>query len=131
MTSDSYVPYVHASFHTYNDDTYCLLTNRRVDDGTDGLVDTQTVTLFMDGEGAYEIWDVYENTCDTVWDSAGVLMWDYSFDPGSSVIVAGGCPVCQRLSLRRDFRTSWCTRRGCPISSSPGTWCGRQENMAS
>ena len=83
----NYTPFVEASFQSYNNQTYCLLVNRRVDDGTGGLVDTQTVTLFMSGEGAYQLWDVYENSCDTLWDSAGVLTYKYTFEPGAFVVL--------------------------------------------
>lgn len=84
--------YVQLAFFEYQSQQYAYIVNRRVDDGTYGQVDSQTVRLYLaDSLGRYQVWDVYANTCDTIWDSCGVLKYDLYLDPGEGKLVKTVC----------------------------------------
>jgi len=79
--------FVQVAFFEKDTCDYAYIVNRRVmNDPPD--VDSQTVRLFMeDGPGLYEVWDVYANSCDSVFDSAGVLIYDLYLDPGHAKLL--------------------------------------------
>lgn len=84
---DDSLAFIHVAFFEKDFEDYAYITNRRVQRGQHGKVDTQTVDVYMPGEGRYELWDIYENSCDTVWDSAGVLTFTKKLDPGEAVLM--------------------------------------------
>jgi hypothetical protein len=63
------------------------IVNRRVMN-TAQEVDSQTVRLFLKGgAGLYEVYDVYPNVVDTVWDSAGYTFYDIHLGPGEAKLI--------------------------------------------
>jgi len=87
-----YHPYIQVAFFDYSgtkyqDGTYALVVNRRCDDGSWTRVDTQTVRLYMPAEGAYDVYDVYEDSTYRIWDSAGIVQWDRHLQPGEATLI--------------------------------------------
>lgn len=103
-------PYIQVGFFDgastpYGPGTYAYIVNRRCDDGSFGQVDSQTVAVYMAGEGVFEVYDVYADTSYRIWDSAGVLKWTHQFQPGEAALVRLD-PVRQTWSGTPDT-TSW------------------------
>jgi len=81
--------FIQVGFFEYNSENYAYVLNRRVDDGEYDHLDTQSVTIYMPGTGVHEVWDVYANTCDTVWASCDdhTVEWTYHFAPGEGLLL--------------------------------------------
>lgn len=88
-------PYLQVSFFEKDAQKYAYIVNRRVD-SLFQHVDSQTVDIFMSGQGAYQVWDVYANHCDTVWDSCGIVRWNHFLKPGAAVLIKK-VPIWERF----------------------------------